>query len=218
MYEFSFVVKSFFIGAASALAFGPIFILTFNRAALCGFKLGLATAAGAALADGFFFSLSLVGVLSAVSSPDGPWLHILSLFGGAGLLALGLYGFYGRVRDERVQHFECVYSFLIVFLKTVAITVFNPAGILFFVVICLRFFPGYVGHLSKWLAFQGGVAVAGGSMFSLSFVSYLASRLGAKLSHRMLALFSHAVAAFFCMFGLYLLFDFFRYIVYARFF
>lgn len=50
-----FLLKAFFTGFCAASAVGPVFIMTFNRSALHGMHLGIATALGAAVTDGFLF-------------------------------------------------------------------------------------------------------------------------------------------------------------------
>ena len=64
--DYRFLIQSFFIGVLAASGCGPIFVLTFNRSAVCGFWKGLATALGASIGDSSYFMLGLLGALTVI--------------------------------------------------------------------------------------------------------------------------------------------------------
>ena len=68
-----FLMFCYVVGIISTIGIGPIFVLTFNRAAIYGFWKGFATAIGSSVADGILFaavlnSRSLPVVLYAFSA------------------------------------------------------------------------------------------------------------------------------------------------------
>ena len=78
--DYPFLWTSFVVGVLAASGIGPIFILTFNKGALHGFSRGFAVACGAAVVDGIFFFLALVGVLAAIKD-SSRFLFMLDFVG-----------------------------------------------------------------------------------------------------------------------------------------
>ncbi|MFC1895010.1 LysE family transporter, partial [Candidatus Dependentiae bacterium] len=74
-------IKCFLVGMLASASLGPIFILTFNRGAVYGFTHGFATAIGACLADGLYFFLGLMGILSLLKSSEN-FMFWLDTLGG----------------------------------------------------------------------------------------------------------------------------------------
>ena len=87
--DYWFFVNSFFIGVLAASGCGPIFVLTFNRSAVCGFFKGFVTAVGASLGDGLYFLLGLIGVLAFVGELKS-FMIFLDIIGGIILIVLGI--------------------------------------------------------------------------------------------------------------------------------
>lgn len=86
---FSFLLKGILIGFAIAAPVGPIGILCIQRSLHDGFKIGLMTGLGAALADGTYGLIAGLG-LTAISSllvTQQSWVHLI---GGVFLLYLGV--------------------------------------------------------------------------------------------------------------------------------
>ena len=72
-------LKCFFVGVVAASGCGPVFIMTFNKGALCGFLRGFVTALGAAFGDALYFFLGLMGALAVMSQFKGfvAWLDLI---------------------------------------------------------------------------------------------------------------------------------------------
>jgi len=177
-----FMLKAFFVGFCAASAFGPVFIMTFNRTALDGLSAGLATALGAALTDGLLFFLSLVGFWGREQLGQKIILS-LDLIGAIVLVCLGCY--YWQVQPsiiEEKKEKKTNIDFLIQVIKTFFVTAVNPSAILFFMFISLKLFSRVIGKMSVVNAALGGCSLAVGTFFSLALVTFIASFIGAKLS------------------------------------
>jgi len=179
------LLKAFFVGFCAASAFGPVFIMTFNRAALDGLYSGFAIALGAALTDGLLFFLSLRGFWGGVVS-NQPVMIGLDLVGAAALFGLSMY--YWRLESaSETYRVECSTSdFLLLTVKTFCITILNPSALLFFMFISLKLFEKIisVGSLSTALLSAGALAL--GSFCSLALVSIIADVIGGALSGKAL--------------------------------
>lgn len=169
---FELFLKGFIIGFAVAAPVGPIGVLCIQRSLQDGFKVGLMTGVGAALADGTYGLIAGFG-LTAVSSllvAQQFWIRII---GGLFLLYLGIKLFFTRLSEssekadsDKSPWHACATSYLL--------TLANPATILSF----LAIFAGLgLGTLSPdvksavilvlgitlgsalwWLLLSGGVA------------------------------------------------------------
>ncbi len=175
------LLKAFFVGFCAASAFGPVFIMAFNRAALEGFFAGLAIALGAGLTDGLLFFLSLRGFWGGVVSST-PVMMALDFIGAVALLGLSVY--YWRLEPvEEAYRPECTTGdFLLITVKTFCITVINPSALLFFMFISLKLFDKMIGVSSLSAALCTASALALGSFCSLALVSLGADFVGGALS------------------------------------
>ena len=88
------LTRCFFVGVLASSSLGPMFVLTFNRGALYGFSRGFATGVGASLADGFYFFLGLMGVLTVLEE-SRHFMFWLDTVGGILLIILGFYSLTG---------------------------------------------------------------------------------------------------------------------------
>ena len=86
---FALFIKGLIIGFAIAAPVGPIGILCIQRALHDGFKIGLMTGMGAALADGTYGLIAGLG-LTAISSILIDHQFWIRLIGGLFLLYLGI--------------------------------------------------------------------------------------------------------------------------------
>ena len=208
-----FLFKCFFIGILAASGCGPIFVLTFNRSAVCGFFKGLATAIGASLADCFYFMLGLLGALAVIGNLKY-FMVFLDLIGGVMLLGLGILAL-RKMKQVVCVTVECSYGVLFSIFKAFAITILNPLVILFFMAITLQVLPDDVAHSASTLSslsltyiFVCTFFVFLGSVVVLGSVSLVASFLGSCISAKRLRIISGATGIAFILFGLYLLGDF----------
>lgn len=204
--EIWFFVKCFFIGVLAASGCGPLFILTFNRAAICGFLKGLATAIGAALGDGFFFMLGLAGAL-AVLGESRHFMIVLDLIGGLVLVALAVHSF-KKMRQFTCVSVECSGSWWVALGKAFTLTIVNPLIILFFMAVSIQILPEGVSKLPvKFIPLSMALVILG-SLVVLGGVALIASFLGSCISARRLRIISGVSGVLFLCFGGYLFYDF----------
>lgn len=164
-------IKGLLIGFAIAAPVGPIGVLCIQRSLHEGFKIGLMTGLGAALADGVYGLIAGLG-LTAISSVLVAQQFWIRLIGGAFLIYLGIKTFLIPPREksanssERSAWHACCTTFLL--------TLTNPATILSFVAVfaglglgttsseyasAFRLVLGIIlGSAMWWLLLSGGVA------------------------------------------------------------
>ena len=201
-----FLIKCFFIGMSAASGVGPIFVLTFNRGAIYGFPKGFATALGAAIADGFYFALGLLGALNLIESSNKAML-LMDLIGGGILIYLGMRMLKKRTKTPKdsTKTNECL---LFTTSKSLIITLVNPFIILFFMFISIQILPEGVTCLPIDQVATGGLAATGGSLLILSSVAFIASHIGSSISYKWLRTITHSTAFVFIGAGIYLTGDF----------
>ncbi|MGD1997921.1 MAG: LysE family transporter [Candidatus Dependentiae bacterium] len=130
-----FFLKCFGIGASVAAAVGPIFVLTFNRAASRGWCAGFVTGIGSGCADAMYFTLGLVGLLQVVTRMP-LLLRGMYLCGGGILVAMGAVLFVNGVVPVSDRGHSPSYWKL--FGQSFGMTSANPTVILFFVTVSAR--------------------------------------------------------------------------------
>ena len=169
---FALFLKGLIIGFAIAAPVGPIGILCIHRSLHEGFKIGLMTGLGAALADGTYGLVAGLG-LTAISSlliAEQFWIRVC---GGVFLLYLGVKLILTKPREkigenqvERSAWHACGTTYLL--------TLTNPATILSFVAVFAGLGLGTVspgvmqavwlvlgivlGSAAWWMLLSGGVA------------------------------------------------------------
>jgi len=205
--EIPFLLKCFLIGALAASGCGPIFVLTFNRSAVCGFWKGFATALGASFGDSFYFLLGLLGTLAVISEITY-FMVFLDMIGGLLLLGLGLLAL-RKMRKVVCVTVECSYSPILSVGKAFTVTVLNPLVVLFFMAITLQALPARFSQFSLAYIVITTCFVWLGSMSVLSLVSLVASLLGSCITTKRLGIISGVTGTVFIAFGIYLLGDFF---------
>ena len=202
--EFSVWIRCFFIGVLASSSLGPIFVLTFNRGAIYGFLRGFATALGACIADGIYFSLGLVGVL-AVLKESNRFMFILDTVGGALLIFLGIYSL-KKARDGFVAiRMEGRTGIFLTMAKSFLLTILNPLVFLFFMIIGVQILPEGVESLTMRQVFGGSVMVSLGSLTILTLVSLISSFIGSCISKKRLRIISFISGLVFIGAGVYLL-------------
>lgn len=177
-------LKGLLIGFAIAAPVGPIGILCIQRSLHDGFKIGLMTGLGAALADGTYGLIAGFG-LTAVSSflvAQQTWIRVI---GGFFLLYLGIKVILSpmqssnRKRDDDRSPWHA-------FGTTYILTLSNPATILSFIAIFAGMGLGttnsditsamtlvsgiIIGSAAWWLLLSGGVAFVLHHMVGASFM------------------------------------------------
>ncbi len=159
------------IGFAIAAPVGPIGVLCIQRSLHEGFKIGLMTGLGAALADGAYGLIAGFG-LTAVSSFLMDYQFWIRLIGGLFLLYLGIKLFFTPARTQSTGNSDR--SAWHAFGTTFLLTLTNPATILSFIAVFAGLGLGttstdyahavilvlgiILGSAIWWLFLSGGVA------------------------------------------------------------
>lgn len=201
-----FLLRCFFIGMLAASGCGPIFVLTFNRSAVCGFWKGFATAVGASIGDSVYFFLGLFGALTVIRDLKY-FMIFLDIIGGVLLLALGIHSL-RKLTQVVCVTIECSYSIFFALSKAFTITILNPLVILFFMAISLQALPTDAKAFSVFYVLLSCFMVFLGSLAVLGTVSLVASLLGSCITTKRLRVISGITGLVFIAFGAYLLSDF----------
>ena len=126
-------LKGLIIGFAIAAPVGPIGLLCIHRALINGFKMGLMTGLGAALADGIYGLIAAFGLTTISSLLVSHQLWIRGI-GGLFLMYLGFKLFFTK-SPRKLQDKKSEKSLLHAVATTFFLTVTNPMTILSFVAI-----------------------------------------------------------------------------------
>jgi threonine/homoserine/homoserine lactone efflux protein len=164
-------IKGLIIGFAIAAPVGPIGVLCIQRSLHDGFKIGLMTGMGAALADGVYGLIAGFG-LTAISSLLLSHQFWIRLIGGLFLLYLGIKLFLTPPPERSTGKSDR--SSWHAFATTFLLTITNPATILAFVAVFAGLGLGttstdyahaivlvlgiILGSATWWLFLSGGVA------------------------------------------------------------
>ena len=130
---FELFIKGLIIGLAIAAPVGPIGLLCIHRSLTHGFKMGLMTGLGAAIADGVYGCVAAFG-LTAISSlliSHQLWIRAI---GGLFLIYFGIKLFFTKSKDQ-AQNKNSEKSSLHACATTFFLTLTNPMTILSFVAI-----------------------------------------------------------------------------------
>jgi len=202
-----FLIKCFLIGASAAAAVGPVFVLTFNRAALRGFLKGFFTALGAAIGDGVLLALGLLGALRFVQTSTH--YHILIDFAGGFLLVL--FGismiFFNEATTTDLRPKLTADTLIFATAKTFLSTVLNPLTLFFFMFMGTRTLAPSLHETSNSLIIMASVMTGLGSLSVLSVVAYIAHRLGSAISAESLTTISIVTGCIMLAIGSYFFFD-----------
>ncbi|MFA5075069.1 MAG: LysE family transporter [Candidatus Babeliales bacterium] len=197
-------LRCFLIGLLASSSLGPIFILTFNRGAIYGFLRGMATAFGACIADGIYFSLSLIGVLTVLQESRN-FMFFIDSIGGILLILLGINSLIKAKKGVKYVSLENKAGIWFTSLKSFLLTILNPLVLFFFMVIGIKILPAGVSDLSGYQIFLSSLMVMLGSFSVLCCVALIASFLGACISEKKLKLISFITGVVFISIGFYFL-------------
>lgn len=197
-----FFLKCFGIGISVAAAVGPIFVLTFNRAASKGWWAGFVTGLGSALADTFYFVLGLIGVLQLIVRFPLV-LRGLYLGGGSALIGMGCYLFYAGLRTPADRRQAPRYLTLLS--QSFGMTFANPTVLLFFIAVSARVLgTTTVGMNAVTMILAVGSLLAGSScVYAITCTA--GWLVGHKLPNWLLQRISQGVALCVGGFGLFLI-------------
>lgn len=207
--NFFLLAKCYCIGIISTLGVGPIFVLTFRRAAATGFWRGVVSAVGAALADGFLFSLSLFGVLPFLATSKY-LLVSLDLIGGLFLVGLGIHSLVRKVKPKGLG-MAAEKRLIRLPLKPFFMTIVNPMIIAFFVFWGTQVLPEGRHFLSLQGIIISSLMVTLGTFSGLIIVSLIASIVGLSFAEKTLERLIHLTGIPFIIIGGYFLYDFSRF-------
>ncbi len=158
-------VRGFIIGIIMALPAGPLAILVLKRSLTKGYKIGLATALGVALADGFYALVAGLG-LTAVSGFVLGRKEYFFMGGGLLLILLGVRTLKKPPTietDVSKQH-----GFIPTLIQTMLITLTNPMTLLMFIAaFTAAGFEGQEEALSQVVLICLGVFVGSMSWFAI---------------------------------------------------
>ena len=198
----SLILKCFLIGVIAASGCGPVFILTFNKGAICGFFKGLATGIGSSLGDSFYFFLGLVGTLTVISE-FGNVMTWFNVVGAIVLVGIGVHSI-KKARDVDCVTVGCSENFFLSIGKGLFLTIFNPLIIFFFIALSVQVLPHGLRKLPLNDVISYSFAVMLGSLAVLATVSLVASLIGGSISSRKLKIISGVTGIGFILFGAYL--------------
>jgi threonine/homoserine/homoserine lactone efflux protein len=202
--DYMILVKSFFVGLLASSSLGPIFVLTFNRGAIYGFSRGFATAVGACIADGFYFFLGLMGVLTVLEESH-KFMFLLDTLGGVLLIILGIYSI---KKSKQSMKISCVGESLSIGLtmaKSFILTILNPLVVFFFMFIGVQILPEGVQTLKLRSVLSCSMMVMIGSLSVLSCVALFSSFVGSCISEKKLKIISFVTGLLFLGIGTYFL-------------
>ena len=201
-----FFLKCFLVGVLASSGCGPLFVLTFNRSAICGFFKGFATALGASIGDAFYFFLGLFGALTIVSEVKSLMI-LLDLIGGSILIILGINAM-KQMRQFVCVAVECSDSFVYSSGKAIGLTLINPLIIMFFMAISVQILPVNYKLMTVYEIFLSSLLVFSGSLFVLGFVSLFSSYVGSCITTKKMRIIHLITGILFIFFALYLFYDF----------
>lgn len=197
--------KCFALGMSAASGVGPIFVLTFNRGALKGFTKGFATALGSALGDALLFFFGLIGLLGLLQGSRNV-IIVLDLIGGIALVILGtkMINSTPAYIKERMSTQEPFYKTMT---KSFFLTVINPLAVLFFLIVSVQLLPAGYKSLPLNQVITASSIVGLGSLFALSLIAFIASKMGKTLNPSHLSKISYATGVLFIAIGIYFFSD-----------
>jgi len=201
-----FFLKCFLVGVSVASAVGPIFVLTFNRAAHHGFLKGFFTALGSAFGDTLLFLLGGIGLLSLIEGSKKIIL-CMDLVGGCALILSGIRMLEGKGTYKQ-PHEQSGLSIFGIMSESFFLTIINPLALVFFMFISVQLLPEGVSRLTFVQIIGGSLMIAIGSLSIFTIVSLVASRLGKSMNPKSLHLIEQITGIILMGIGFYFLGDF----------
>lgn len=192
------------VGITVSAPVGPVNVLTSQRAFHGGFSAGVWAGAGAAVADTFYASMAVFGVVSFAHWIDANDI-LVKLMGGSILIVYGAYIWRkpplledeSAVRPQRLSRSRG-------FAAGLAMTMVNPGAMFgFFTIFAgLGALVPNPGDVDAAIMLVIGVAL--GAMVWWAFIAGLIARFRHTLEARWLMLINHGSAAVLSLFGLWL--------------
>jgi threonine/homoserine/homoserine lactone efflux protein len=188
------VIGSFLAGAlagyAIAIPVGAVAVLIVELGIRRGFRVGAAAGMGAATADGLYAGLAMAGG-TAVAAAIGPFQEPLRIVAAGVLTGVALRGFVSLLLGPRgvSSGTDLPVSALATWLRFTAITLLNPATVVYFAALILGL-PSLSDQPGERIAF-----VLGAFLASASWQLILAGT-GAVAHHRLPGRFQIAVSVF----------------------
>jgi threonine/homoserine/homoserine lactone efflux protein len=195
--ESHLLLRGLGIGFGIAAAVGPISILTIRRTLASGFRVGLVSGLGVALADATYGAVAAFG-LTAVSDALVGLRRPLGLLGGAFLVWLGLRTLRARVPTTAASAEPAPSGLVAAFLSILGLTLTNPMTILSFAAIFAGLGVAGSGPLG---AATVTVGVFLGSMTWWLLLTTTVSRLRSRVTPRALRLVNAASGVLVATFG-----------------
>lgn len=194
---FALIIKGIVIGFIVATPVGPIAILCIQRSLSSGFRIGLMTGFGAAIADGLFGLMAGLG-FTAVFSQLMAHRILISAFGGLCLIGLGLKLMLTPFHESQVQSKETKnwHAFTTAFLLTLT----NPLTILAFVAVFATFGLRTLNNFDA-IFLSAGITL-GSACWWLFLSSIVAFVLHHRLSSKALQWINRLAGAIFMLSGL----------------
>jgi threonine/homoserine/homoserine lactone efflux protein len=214
-YEIStyFFIKCFALGVSSTFGLGPIFLLIINRATLYGFFNGLGAAFGAALADGIFFSLALLGVLNLFQKYQSA-IVIAEIASGLAILLFGILMLSPKKNNQTVSK-QSEGSIISTTIQAFLLTILSPFVAIFFAFASIQIVPIKSAHLSIETIACASALVSSGSFLGLTLIALTASSLRNAFNQERIIKIGFFSGLIFIATGLYLLGDSF-YLIFLR--
>jgi len=200
----TFVFLSYTLGVAAAAALGPMFVLVFNRSASRGAWAGIATGMGAALTDGCYFFLGLLGTLNIIQSHPA-YTGILHVLGGCALAIFGASFLVKTYKPITVQDAQTRYGMM--FMQGVGMTIFNPMVVFFFMAASIKVLSSYSTVLTLADKVLGSLSLSCGSLSVFVLISLSGHYVGHKISHKTLSMLQLLTGVFIFCIGIYVLFS-----------
>lgn len=189
-------INGFTIGIIMAAPVGPLAVLVIKRSLTKGYKEGLATALGIALADGFYALIAALG-LTAVSSFVLAQKEYLFMGGGLVLILLGV----RALKHPPLLDTEIIKEkgFVPTLLQTMVLTLTNPMTILMFITAFTA-----VGFEGQQTAFQAILICLGVFLGSISWfmvISIVSASLQKRVTPYLLNLINTISGTLLIIFG-----------------
>lgn len=210
--DYIFLLKCFGIGVLASSTVGPIFVITFNRAALHGFWKGFASALGSSLVDGIYFSLGLLGTLTLLENSRQAMI-VMDGLAGIILILLGISSLkdISKNLEKSMPHDA---NFFLTAAKTFTLTILNPFVVLFFMTLSVQILPAGVTKLPLSDIIQASFMIAAGSLTILTCLSLIASIIGNTIKRKYLVLVEYLTGFVFIGAGIYFFIDLFKSLFY----
>lgn len=194
------LMKGFLVGLCIAAPVGPVGLLCIKTTLQYGRMAGLATGAGAAVADTFWAAVGAFGLVFIMSFLEAHSYEI-RLFGGGILLVLGAFIIFKPPSANDPEAMKKINANMLKdFVTTFFITLSNPATIFAFLAVFAGFGLHTGGDMQKTVPLLSGVML--GSLFWWYALSFWVSLFRVKISEESIRKINLLSGFFIAIFGL----------------